>query len=301
MPKRHEARQRLREDREERKVEGKPRHSHSAKLALHAEETAEILRRSGYNSPLDGDWVDLTAQLHKSIDASSFHPEEEAVPAPADSRPTERIVFECATAFGAACSRLQLLEDGEQPEGRPLPKICVLNFASAKRPGGGWRTGAAAQEEELTRASGLYPTLTRHTGMYGDCQAGLYSDRMVYSPGVPVFRDDYGQLLHEPFLCDVISAAACNMNGLKSEDRGRLDETMRRRARRVVELARAKGVDTLVLGAWGTGVFGLDPDKVAFWFREALTGVHFDEVVFAFRDPQKMVVFQAVFAEAKTE
>src|SRR5258705_8268933 len=37
--------------------------------------------------------------------------------------------------------------------------VAVLNFASAKNPGGGFLGSARAQEEDLARASALYPCL----------------------------------------------------------------------------------------------------------------------------------------------
>eukprot|EP00747_Dinoflagellata_sp_TGD_P192951 gnl/TRDRNA2_/TRDRNA2_58529_c0_seq2.p1 gnl/TRDRNA2_/TRDRNA2_58529_c0~~gnl/TRDRNA2_/TRDRNA2_58529_c0_seq2.p1 ORF type:complete len:206 (+),score=33.96 gnl/TRDRNA2_/TRDRNA2_58529_c0_seq2:269-886(+) len=160
--------------------------------------------------------------------------------------------------------------------------------------------GAVAQEESLARASGLYPTLTRHMGMYGHVRKGLYSDRMIYSPGVPVFRDDAGALLHEPFLCDVVSAAACNLRAVNKRDAACLDETMRRRTRKILSLAQARGVNCIVLGAWGTGVFRMDPADVAEWFEEALHEVYFDEVVFAIPDARKLSLFEAAFAAARS-
>ena len=42
----------------------------------------------------------------------------------------------------------------------------VLNFASAKNPGGGFLNGAMAQEESLAASGGLYPTLLPHTEYY---------------------------------------------------------------------------------------------------------------------------------------
>ncbi|MBY0487254.1 MAG: TIGR02452 family protein, partial [Flavobacteriaceae bacterium] len=40
-------------------------------------------------------------------------------------------------------------------------KVGVLNFASAKNPGGGFLGGASAQEESLARSSSLYSSLIK--------------------------------------------------------------------------------------------------------------------------------------------
>src|SRR4029077_4484905 len=80
-------------------------------------------------------------------------------------------------------------------------RIALLNFASARNPGGGFLSGSQAQEESLARASGLYASLSRMTDYYGAnrrSKSALYTDHMVYSPLVPVFRDDDDRLLDEP-------------------------------------------------------------------------------------------------------
>ena len=95
------------------------------------------------------------------------------------------------------------------------PKIGVLNFASAKKAGGGFLSGAQAQEESIARSSTLYPTLmTRvaqsfYTLHNQNPKNGYYSHAMIYSPGVVVFRDDQGGWV-EPLKVDVLTCAAVN-------------------------------------------------------------------------------------------
>lgn len=50
-----------------------------------------------------------------------------------------------------------------------LHNVGVLNFASAKNPGGGILNGAMAQEESLAASSGLYGTQLRNKAYYESC------------------------------------------------------------------------------------------------------------------------------------
>ncbi|HET9383315.1 MAG TPA: TIGR02452 family protein, partial [Streptomyces sp.] len=89
----------------------------------------------------------------------------------------------------------------------------VLNFASARNPGGGHLNGAQAQEEALCRASALYTCLLEAREFYEHHRAHrdpFYTDRVIHSPGVPVFRDDRGALLDEPYTAGFLTAAAPN-------------------------------------------------------------------------------------------
>ena len=156
-------------------------------------------------------------------------------------------------------------------------RVGVLNFASAKRPGGGFLNGSAAQEEVLARSSALYASLTQHPDFYAHhrrIKNGAYSDRMIYSPGCPVFRDDSGTLLDAPYLVDFVTSPAPNA-GAMGKRRGRSSERitaiLRQRASKVLALACSMGCDALVLGAWGCGVFRNDPNVVAGVFGELLT------------------------------
>ena len=74
--------------------------------------------------------------------------------------------------------------------GRRLgPGTAALVFASARNPGGGFRTGARAQEEDVARASALVacqltvPAFYDHHRSHPDLR---YSDRVIHSPDVPV-------------------------------------------------------------------------------------------------------------------
>src|SRR5260370_38640775 len=87
--------------------------------------------------------------------------------------------------------------------------IGCLNFASAKNPGGGFLSGAQAQEEALARSSALYPCLLRAPDYYERNRANhsaIYLDLVIFSPLVPFFRDDSAALLERPALAAVITA-----------------------------------------------------------------------------------------------
>ncbi len=171
----------------------------------------------------------------------------------------------------------------------------ALNFASAYHPGGGFRGGSRAQEESLARSSGLYACIAEHP-MYAYNQAHrspMYTDWLLYSPAVPVFRVDEGTLLAQPYSCAFITAPAPNAKILLRRDpsmRPQIRAVMRRRIGRVLATAARHGHRTLILGAWGCGAFGNDPRDIAPLFAEALDPDHgpfharFARVVFAIVD-----------------
>jgi len=162
-------------------------------------------------------------------------------------------------------------------EQSPLHVGC-LNFASAKNPGGGFDQGAQAQEEALSRASALFPCL--QTQMDGFCQPNrvfkspMYLDLAIASPRVPFFRDGEQEtkLLPEPLFCTVISMPAPNASVLlqRGHPETEIDLTLCRRAEIILRLASHYKIDVLILGAWGCGVFGNKPDKVARIFGRLL-------------------------------
>ncbi|MFT5683611.1 MAG: hypothetical protein ACI8RZ_004543, partial [Myxococcota bacterium] len=66
-----------------------------------------------------------------------------------------------------------------------------------------------------------------------------------------------------------------------------IEGAMRERIRRVLSVMATQGHDTIVLGAWGCGVFRNEPVDVSGWFSDALTGEFrgvFARVVFSIPD-----------------
>lgn len=174
-------------------------------------------------------------------------------------------------------------------EGRDNP--FVLNFASAKNPGGGFLNGSQAQEESVARASGLYPCLlTAHQEYYElhrNTRTCMYTDTMIYSPEVPIFKDEKGYVLSDMVLASILTSPAVNAGVVRRQEPDRVGEileVMRIRIEKVLAVAAHHGHRTLVLGAWGCGVFRNDPEEIAQLFLEALEGRFagmFELVVFA--------------------
>jgi uncharacterized protein (TIGR02452 family) len=156
-------------------------------------------------------------------------------------------------------------------------RIIALNFASARNPGGGFLSGSEAQEESLARSSSLYACLDGRS-MYAFHERHgkpLYTDYVIYSPSVVVFRDDDGKLLETPITCSFLSAPAPNAGAVLQRDSRRGDEIRRAlqsRVTKVLSVAAAQGYDIIILGAWGCGVFKNDPQEVATQFQGALAG-----------------------------
>lgn len=188
--------------------------------------------------------------------------------------------------------------------------LVLLNFASARNPGGGFISGAKAQEEDLSRCSGLYPCLLTQPAYYvanRKQSSLLYTDHIIYSPHVPFFRTSSQHLLPQLFLASVITAPAPNAGEVLRHhpDAGSaIEQTLRRRAGMVLAIARANGHRTVLLGAWGCGVFQNDPDMVADifanWLNSPAFNNCFNRVVFAVddarKDKQVLRAFEARFS-----
>ena len=170
--------------------------------------------------------------------------------------------------------------------------LLALNFASAKNPGGGFLRGMVAQEESIARASGLYPcllTAPQYYEFHRSAGSPLYSDHMIYSPGVPVFKYEDGSLMDQPIQVSIITSAAVNVTDLDRKDSSKMsmvEPIMRMRIEKMLALCYEHNHSSLLLGAWGCGVFGNNPELIAGLFREAFDNKFrgcFQNVLFAIK------------------
>ncbi|SBT44762.1 TIGR02452 family protein [Micromonospora narathiwatensis] len=251
----------------------------STRLRAIARDTLEILDAGRYVNGR-GETVHLAEPVGAAVAGTRLHLPDDPLPTPpvGGAGPAVEVTGE-STLLAAR----RLAGGGE---------VAALVFASAKNPGGGFRTGAQAQEESVARASALFPCLTSVPEFYDfhrDQRDLLYSDRVVHSPRVPVFRDDKGRLLDAVHEVSFLTAAATNRGAVlrnQPADADRVGPALRTRARRVLAVAAAYGHRRLVLGAWGCGVFRNDPATVAEAFALALDDAAgwFDQVTFAVLD-----------------
>lgn len=179
----------------------------------------------------------------------------------------------------------------------PDKKMGVLNFASPYNPGGAVRFGSRAQEESLCRCSSLYPCLDtkKLRESYYERNSVLRkfpgSDAVIYTPDIVVFKSDeeFPELLERKDWCtvDVITCAAPDLHECRSyEDERKLPAVYRRRIGHILHITACRGVDILVLGAWGCGAFRGDSLLIAKSFARELNryGKYFMIVEFAIYD-----------------
>ncbi len=184
-----------------------------------------------------------------------------------------------------------ILKIGEEED---YAKMMCLNFASAKNPGGGFINGAEAQEESLARASALYASQLKVPEFYEQhrsMKSCIYTDSMIYSPLTPIFRNNNGDLLNNLMFCNFITSAAVNNGVVKRAEPNlieKVESIMFNRIDKMLALSYENRNDTLVLGAWGCGVFQNDPKLIANLFK-----IHFNN---KYKNVFKRVVF-AVFTK----
>jgi uncharacterized protein (TIGR02452 family) len=259
----------------------------------YGEQAVQIMRQGVYRAP-SGRNVTIADLVERSTQGTISYPPE--IPLPDAHIGDYQTQIEVANETTLAAVQ-RLHQSGHHP--------VALNFASATHPGGGFLSGALAQEEYLARSSGLYACLVQNP-MYAFHRARhdpLYSDYVIYSPEVPVFRADDGTLLETPYTVGMITSPAVNAGALHPGRQAEIRPAMWPRILKVLSAGVLHGHDSIVLGAWGCGAFGNDSSEIAQLFQMALEENFkgaYNQVIFAILDwsPEKRFIgtFQRVFA-----
>lgn len=256
---------------------------------------------SGSYVAADGATVDLCATLDAAVASTTLLTEATldalvAVKPRPFHRRGPRSSIGMSVQRSGACARA-LLDKG-------ATRVAVLNYANGVTRGGGYLSGSRAQEEALCRLSELYPCLASDRpatrAFYETNRAtgsALVTGAMLVSADVPFFRDEDLTLLAAAYPVTVSTAAAPDLGWLDrqiaahevaADVRRDLPKIIQRRVRAVFAAAHAAGCDGLVVGPWGCGAFGNDPDVVAGAFSVALNKWEdaFRHVVFSVFGPE---------------
>jgi uncharacterized protein (TIGR02452 family) len=155
--------------------------------------------------------------------------------------------------------------------------IVALNHASAHSHGGGYIKGAKAQEEDLCRVMPeLYPSLTKISYPYE-------SDAVLITNYVTIMRNNtnYEFLEEKDYVTiGMVSAAAQDLKNEKYDG----DRIMRTLQNLYCSVAHhLPNTETLILGAWGCGVYGNDPWTIsrAMNYVNKRYGGYFKHIVFS--------------------
>ena len=249
-------------------------------LAQIARETSSILEAGCYEIPQDGCIEQLPVhEMRENQSKTRMYPDrltQAALPCASFPRGNPSKAEVWALDSVEAAGRLQ--SEGLRP--------VVLNMANASHAGGGFWTGASAQEEDLHRRSDLYLHLEQNIRS-GALRYPIPEFGAVYSVGVRFFRSTresgYCPLpVHRHVVCDVVSAAAYNLGNPRTQAYVHRDPhatyavKMKSKIRQILRVGKlgaaeaGREADAIVLGAFGCGAFRNDPHEVAALFEEVL-------------------------------
>lgn len=165
--------------------------------------------------------------------------------------------------------------------------VLVLNFANPHRPGGGIRAKPGTQEEHLCVKTTLLCSLETEKAwpfyqINLDCGTQAQTDMILYSPNTVVIRNPDLSLREDPFPIAVMTVSAPIASRMERSELADLENILRNRIYGIIRTAIEEGYTRLVLGAWGCGNFGNDPDLVAKLFYQVLMEYNKDdEICFA--------------------
>lgn len=156
-------------------------------------------------------------------------------------------------------------------------KVGALVFCSAKRPGGGWLSGASAQEESISLCS-TWALGCEHDGFHKAVSDYDYTDEVLSLEGHIIAKRP-GEWLDLPEAVHFVGFAAPNLKAwresgvsITSSVRSALTlSKLTHRCELALEAFEKAGCDAVVLGAIGCGVFEMDPVLAAKAWQVALS------------------------------
>ncbi|XP_068731511.1 uncharacterized protein [Montipora capricornis] len=238
-------------------------------------QTLEVCKNFKYALE-DGTEVAFSDRNSVSKDAQKTVLHKEVSP---PKRKVKDDVFETTiTVVNADCLEvaIQLKSEGFNP--------AVLNMASSRRPGGGYLSGAGAQEENLFRRTNYVQHLADPDKEFDPERKWTYrlpEFSCVYSTNVFIIRaseaEGYAFLPHPVSMSFLALSAYCSppLTCNKQKLNPEVADKTKQKMRCMFATGLYYGHDSLVLSALGCGAFRNPPRHVAQLFKEVLTEKEF--------------------------
>lgn len=197
-------------------------------------------------------------------------------------------------------SNIKVVESDCLEEGIKLKRNklnpCVLIMASSSHPGGGYRKGSGAQEENLFRRTNLYQCMEDPYQLYPEKSwsyplaefGGLYIKDSI------VFRE--GELKGYKFMEQTESISFIASYSYSNPPTETVNNELRisskfvkhfkKKIDAIFNIAIENGHDCIVLSAFGSGAYGVPPKHMAEIFKQSIKEIdgYFKEIVFAIYD-----------------
>ncbi len=258
-----------------------------------AYETLSVIASENYS--VNGHTYNMRAMVMDMVDRTKLYKDGEAIPMYMGIPQSPSYHLVNMTTIGAVLHHSRLLNQ----------RIGVLNFASAVKAGGGWLSGKVAQEEDIMRKTTAFLSLLLQDEFYTSHSRSnpVYSDAIIYSPKTLIIRDDDYNFI-EPEAINLYTCAAVNTTEVnRMQINCDVNLTMYTRIARILHAMILNNEETIVLGAFGCGVFGNNPTDIAEIFRDLLVDSkledEFKHIIFAVYDnsplQQNINAFKNVF------
>lgn len=175
----------------------------------------------------------------------------------------------------------------------------VLVYGSAHKAGGGVLTGAKAQEEDLSRATTWYFHVKDNAEYYKKEHSNLlYSSDCLYVKDAFLLTNEF-IMPTIPKNISMIGAAAPNLSGMIKSgnliEENLIYSEFQDRLEGMFNLAEQFNHEIFIIGAWGCGVFGLNPEKVANIYKKVISKkLYSGKIVFSIMDQAHYSIFKSI-------